>query len=116
MNIQSLTAIVASLNDEASRLDLEPMTAEQVGCLDDPTRSREALAMLNDLQARCGMDTTLARELLMEAALIAEFNAFCARENLPFKSAADLQHESTLTPAQHSFVVDFILRWDAAID
>lgn len=116
MNIQSLIAIVTNFNDEAARLDLEPLTAEQVDCLDDASRQAEALDMLDDLQARCGMDTSAARELFVEATLTAEFRAFCTVQGLPFKNASDLQHEPTLTPAQHRFIVDFIARWDAAID
>lgn len=49
-----------------------------------------------------------------EDSLIDEFRAFCAAENLPFKSASDLRHHPSLTVRQSLYVDGFIERWDAA--
>ena len=45
----------ASIDAELSRLQLLPLNAEQVQCLDDPARLDEAAAMLSDLRDRCAV-------------------------------------------------------------
>jgi hypothetical protein len=43
------------INAELLRLRLHPLISEQLACLADPGRIEEAVAMLDDLRARCGV-------------------------------------------------------------
>lgn len=58
-----LAVIVALLDAECARLHLDAMDSEQIDCLRDPERREEAEGMLDDLEARVGLDVTVAREL-----------------------------------------------------
>jgi hypothetical protein len=43
------------INQELARLDLLPLTADQVRCLYDPKQLEDAAGMLADLRDRCGV-------------------------------------------------------------
>lgn len=65
MNTETLATLVGSLNAESDRLNLEPLTSDQIECLGDAERIDEAIGMLDDFEARCGMNTVRARLLLL---------------------------------------------------
>jgi hypothetical protein len=48
-------SIQDEINSQLLRRDLLPLTPDQVNCLEDPERLEEAVGMLEDLQARCGV-------------------------------------------------------------
>jgi len=48
-------SIQDEINSQLLRGDLLPLTADQVSCLQDSKRLEEAVGMLEDLQARCGV-------------------------------------------------------------
>lgn len=74
-----LQTIVALLNQEASRLDLFTTNADQVACLADPSRYVEALGMLDDFSARCGMNVDVARRLYVsESGVAAQLRTLAA--------------------------------------
>lgn len=51
--------IEEAINQELARMNLLPLTEEQVRCLRDPTRIEEASGMLADLRDRCGVQLPL---------------------------------------------------------
>ena len=60
------TALI-ELNSESMRIYRMPCDAEQIACFKDATRADEALAMLDDMEARLGFNpftVSLAREAL----------------------------------------------------
>lgn len=43
------------INEQLAKHDLLPLNSEQLACLGDRVRIEEAVAMLDDLRARCGV-------------------------------------------------------------
>jgi len=54
--MQSIESVIAALDAESKRLFSEGLDAEQVECINDASRTDEALGMLDDMQARMGFD------------------------------------------------------------
>jgi hypothetical protein len=50
-----MTNLADQINQQLAKRDLLPLTSEQIECLTDPTRVDEAVGMLDDLAARCGI-------------------------------------------------------------
>jgi hypothetical protein len=50
-----------------------------------------------------------------EAALCAEYAAWCAEQELPCLSADELIREDYTTAAQRTWLSDFIARWQAMV-
>lgn len=48
-------ALIEDINTQLREMNLIPLNEEQLVCLADPERVDEAAAMLDDLQARCGV-------------------------------------------------------------
>ena len=58
-----INELIAEANDSLALHDCEPLNAEQLACLLDPTREDEACGMVDDLEARCGLLFTVADAL-----------------------------------------------------
>jgi hypothetical protein len=65
---------VASINEEFAALRLPPVNGEQRECLCDPERVDEALAMLDDWEARVGLSSYMREELA--AYLVDSYHTF----------------------------------------
>lgn len=63
-----LTSAIRYVNAELTDKGLDPLTLEQQACLRDVARRAEALGMLDDLQARCGLSATACAEVLGQLA------------------------------------------------
>lgn len=47
--------LAEEINAQLSKYGLSPLNSEQLRCLEDRSRIEEAVAMLDDLRARCGV-------------------------------------------------------------
>jgi len=58
-----MQTIIALLNAEVSRLYGEGLNPEQIECLQDPERYDEAIDMIDDMEARCGISSYVRGEV-----------------------------------------------------